>query len=68
MSENRMLRISAPKLDQITVDCRNLHSEDLHNSHCSPYITKKNQFKDDDMDRACSTQGGDRIQGFAGKS
>jgi hypothetical protein len=41
VSENRVLRISAPKMDEIIVGCRKSYNEELHNSHYSPYIIKK---------------------------
>jgi hypothetical protein len=41
VSENRVLRrIFGPKRDEVTGDCRKLHSEQLHNLYSSPDIIR----------------------------
>jgi hypothetical protein len=55
--ENRVLRrIFGPKRDEVTGDWRKLQNEELHNLYSSPNI---NQIKEDEMGRACSTNGGE---------
>jgi hypothetical protein len=47
--ENRVLRsIFGPKRDEVTGDWRKLHNEELHRLY---------QVKEDEMGRACSTNG-----------
>jgi hypothetical protein len=39
--ENRVLRIVVgPKRDDVTGECRKLHSEGLNDLYCSPYIVR----------------------------
>jgi hypothetical protein len=38
--ENRVLRISGPKRDEVTEGWRKLHNEELHNFYCSPSIVR----------------------------
>jgi hypothetical protein len=38
--ENRVLRIFAPKRDEVTGDLRKLHNEELHNLYSSPSIIR----------------------------
>jgi hypothetical protein len=39
--ENRVLRrISGPKRDEVTIGCRKLHNEELHNLYSSPSIIR----------------------------
>jgi hypothetical protein len=55
--ENRVLtRIFGPKRDEVTGDWRKLNNDDIHNSYSSPNIIRI--IKEDEMDRACSTNGG----------
>jgi hypothetical protein len=55
--ENRVLRrIFEPRRDDVTGDWRKLHNEELHNLYSS---SKNDQVKEDEMGRACSTNGGD---------
>jgi hypothetical protein len=40
--ENRMLRrLFGPKRDEVTGECRKLHSEELHNLYSSPDIIRQ---------------------------
>jgi hypothetical protein len=57
--EKRVLRtIFGPKRDEVTGDWRKLHNEGLHNLYSSPnIITYNDQVKEDEMGRACSTNG-----------
>jgi hypothetical protein len=56
--ENRVLRrIFGPQRDELTGGWRKLHNEELHNLYSSP--SKINQIKEDEVDRACSTNGGE---------
>jgi hypothetical protein len=58
--ENRVLRRTfGPKRDEVKGGWRKLHNKELHNSYCSPSIFKKDQVKEDDMGRACSTNDGE---------
>jgi hypothetical protein len=56
--ENRVLRIFGPKRDEVTGGWRELHNEELHNLYSSPSI-KSDLVKEDEMGRACSTNGGE---------
>jgi hypothetical protein len=48
--ENRVLRrIFGPKRDEVTGDWRKLHNEELH--------AKRNEIKEGESGRACSTHG-----------
>jgi hypothetical protein len=38
--ENRVLRISGPKRDDVTGDWRKVHNEELHNLYSSPNIIR----------------------------
>jgi hypothetical protein len=40
MYENRVLRISGPKRDEVTGGWRKLHNEELHNLYSSPSIIR----------------------------
>jgi hypothetical protein len=52
--ENRVLRrIFGPKRDEVMGGWRKLHYEELHN------LYSYDQVKEDEMDRACSTNGGE---------
>jgi hypothetical protein len=51
-------RIFGPKRDDVTGDWRKLHNEELHNLYSSPNIIII-KSKEDEMGRACSTNGGD---------
>jgi hypothetical protein len=55
--ENRVLRrIFGPRREEVTGDWRRLHNEELHNLYSSSNIIR---MIEDEMDRACSTNGGD---------
>jgi hypothetical protein len=41
----------------VTGGWRKLHNEELHNLYSSPIIIRMNQVKEDEMGRACSTNG-----------
>jgi hypothetical protein len=56
--ENRVLRrIFGPKKDEVMGGWRRLHIEELHNFYSSPKYNYNDQLKDDEMARACSTNG-----------
>jgi hypothetical protein len=56
--ENRVLRrIFGPKRDEVTGGWRKLYNEEFHNLYSSPSIIKNVQDKEDEMGRACSTNG-----------
>jgi hypothetical protein len=38
--ENRLIRIFAPKRDEVTAEWRKLHNEELHNLYSSPNIIR----------------------------
>jgi hypothetical protein len=46
-------RIFGPRRDEVTGDWRKLHNEELHNLYSSP----NRMIKEDEIDRACSTNG-----------
>jgi hypothetical protein len=50
-------RIFGPKRDEVTGDWRKLHNEELHSLYSSPSIIKMDQIKENEMGRACSTNG-----------
>jgi hypothetical protein len=55
--ENRVLRrIFGLRRDEVTEDWRKLRNEKLHNLYSSPNIIR--MIKEDEMGRACSTNGG----------
>jgi hypothetical protein len=54
-----MWRIFGSKRDEVTGGWRKLHNEQLHKLYCSPSIIRNDQVKEDEMDRACSTNGGE---------
>jgi hypothetical protein len=57
--ENRVLRKTfGPKRNKVTGDWRKLHNEELHNLYSSPNIIRM-IVKEDEMGRACSTNGGE---------
>jgi hypothetical protein len=58
--ENRVPRkIFIPKRDEVTGGYRKLHSKELHNLYFSPtsYNYNGSRVKEDEMRRACSTNG-----------
>jgi hypothetical protein len=58
--ENRVLRrIFGPRRDEVMGYWRKLRNEELHNLYSSPNIIKNDQVKEDEISRACSTNGGD---------
>jgi hypothetical protein len=58
--ENRVLKkIFGPKRDEVTGDWKKLHNEELHNLYSSPNIIRMIKVKENEMGRACSTNGGD---------
>jgi hypothetical protein len=67
--ENRVhRRIFGPKRDEMTVEWRKLHSDELHNLYSSPDIIR--QVKANEVGWACGTHGrGEKsVQGFGGKA
>jgi hypothetical protein len=61
-----MLRTSRPKRDDILGGWRKLGNEEFHKQYASPNIIE--QVKEDEMAKACSTQGGeDCTRGFVRK-
>jgi hypothetical protein len=50
-------RIFGPKRDEVKGRWRKLHNEELHNLYSSPSIIR--MIKEDEMGRACSTNGGE---------
>jgi hypothetical protein len=62
VSENRVMRrIFGQKRDEVTGDWRKLHNEELYNLYSSQNCNQSNQFKEDEMGRACNTNGGMHI-------
>jgi hypothetical protein len=58
--ENVVLRrIFGPNRDEVTGGWRKLHNEELHNLYSSPSVIRMNQVKEDEMGRACNTNGGE---------
>jgi hypothetical protein len=58
MFESRVLwRIFGPKRDEATGGWRTLRKQELHNLYSSPCLIRKNQVREDEMNRACSTHG-----------
>jgi hypothetical protein len=56
--ENRVLRrIFRPKRDKVTGDWRKLHNEELYNLVLLAKRKQNDQVKEDEMGRACSTNG-----------
>jgi hypothetical protein len=56
---NRVLsRIFGPKSDEETGGWRKLHTEEVHSLYSSPSIIS-DQVKENEMDMACSTNGGE---------
>jgi hypothetical protein len=51
-------RIFSPKRDQVTEEWRKLHNEEHHNLFSLPNIIR--MIKEDEMGRACTTNGGRR--------
>jgi hypothetical protein len=57
--ENRVLRrIFGPKRDEVTGVWRKLHKEELRDLYSSPSIIRIVKFEKDEMNEACSTNGG----------
>jgi hypothetical protein len=52
-------RIFGQKRDEGTGGWRKLHNEDLHNLYSLPSRIRMINFKEDEMGRACSTNGGE---------
>jgi hypothetical protein len=50
-------RIFGPKRDEVTGGLRKLHNEELHNLYSSRSIIRIMKVKEDEMGRACSTNG-----------
>jgi hypothetical protein len=58
--ENRVLRrIFGPKRDEVTGEWRKLHKEELRDLYTSPSIVRMAKSREDEMGRACSTNGGE---------
>jgi hypothetical protein len=58
--ENRVLRrIFGPKRDEVTGSWRKLHNEELRDLYSSPSKIRIIKFEEDEMDGACSTNGGE---------
>jgi hypothetical protein len=67
MFENGVMRIIRPKRVKMAGEWRRLHSEVLRNLYTSPNIIRI--IKEDEIDRACSTHGRDKIvQNFGRKT
>jgi hypothetical protein len=66
--ENRVLRTSGPKRDEVTGEWRNLHSEELHNLYSFPNINrhiKSRRMTSAAMWHAWETE---NVQGFGGNA
>jgi hypothetical protein len=59
VSEYRVLRIFGPTRDEVMGDWRKMHNVELHNLYFSPNIIRNDQVTEDEMGRACTTNGGD---------
>jgi hypothetical protein len=58
MFENRLLRrILEPKKDEVAGGCRKLHNLELRDLYSLPRMIKYDQVKEDEMGKACSTNG-----------
>jgi hypothetical protein len=58
MFENRVLkRIFGPKRDEVTGEWRKLHTEELNDPYSSPNIFREIKIENNEMGRACSTNG-----------
>jgi len=58
MYENRVLRrVFGPKRDEVTVEWRKLHNEELDDLYCSPNTVRVMKIEKNEMDGACSTYG-----------
>ena len=71
MLANRVLRrIFGPKRDEVTVEWRKLHNEELNDLYSSPNICSGEQIEKNEIGGACSTYGRDErhIQGFDGET
>jgi hypothetical protein len=69
--ENRVLRkIFGPNRDEVTAKWRKLHNEELRILSSSPNIFRADQFKENEVGRACVTHGrGEKsAQGFGQKA
>jgi hypothetical protein len=57
--ENRALRrIFGPKREEVTGSWRKPHNEELHSLYSIPSKNLNDQVKEDEVGRACSTNGG----------
>jgi hypothetical protein len=69
--ENRVLtRIFGPKRDEVTGGRKKLYNEEFQNLYSSPSIITMISVKEDEMGRACSTNGreGECISDIGGKA
>jgi hypothetical protein len=68
--ENRVLKeIFGPKGDEVTRECRKLHSAELHNFYSSPDIIKQMKSWRMRWEGHVARMGGEkRVQGFGGKA
>jgi hypothetical protein len=58
--ENRVLRIIfGPKRDKVIGEWRKLHNEELHDLYSTPSIIRIIKLRGDEMNGACSTNGGE---------
>jgi hypothetical protein len=62
-------RIFGPKRDEVTVEWRKLHNEELHDLYSSPTCAC-DKIEKNEMGGACSVYGGGerRVQGFGGET
>ena len=71
MLENRALRrMFGPKRDEVTVEWRKLHEEELNDLYSSPNIVRLKKIEKNEMGWACSAYGGEErcIQSVVGET
>jgi hypothetical protein len=55
-----LMRIFGPKKDEVTVEWRKLHNEELHDPDSSPVIVRVIKFEKNEMGGVCSSVGEER--------